>query len=85
MKTPQIMDALRNWRAPNSFHLTFIHLNTISSDYIPQENDLMGEKGILLKVTIEFLSFQNLNDLPKMVQVLFFYLAVYENIIKVEN
>ena len=54
MKTPYIMDAFRNWPAPNSFHLAFIHLDTTGSDYVPLESDLMSEKGTL-KVPIEFL------------------------------
>ena len=60
-------------------------MNTIGSDYIPQESDLMSENGALLRVPIEFLFFQDLNDLPKVVPVIFFYLAINKDIIKVDT
>jgi len=85
MKASHIMDALGYWLALDCLYLTFIHLNTIGSYYIPQDSDLMGEKGTLLKVPIELFFFHNLNDLPKVVQVCCFCLAVNEYIIKIEN
>jgi len=85
MKTSHTINALRYWPAPNSFHLAFIHLNAIGSDYIPQESDLISDKGALLKVPMEFLLFQDLNDLFEVAQAIFFCLAVNEDIIKVDH
>ena len=45
----------------------------------------MCEKGTLLEVAIKFLSFQNLSNLPEIVQLFFFDLAIDEDVIKVNN
>jgi len=67
METSHIMDAPRNWPAPNSFYLAFIHLDPISSDYIPQKSDLISKEGTLLEIPIQYLLFQNLNNLREII------------------
>jgi len=66
MKAPYTMDALGHWPPPDCLHLALIHLDPFSSDYIPQEYDLLSQKGTLLEIPMQFILLQNLNNLREM-------------------
>ena len=82
MKTPHIMNGVRNQTIKYSLNFAWIHLYVILSHQIPKKHYVVREETTFLEISIQLLPFKNGKNLLKMLQVFGLTFVINQNIIK---
>jgi len=85
METPYLSDRCRSRPFLDSLDLAIINLKTLGGHNETQEYHLRGEEITFLHIATELLLRKDLQNLLQVLGMLFFGLAIDQNIIKVDN